>query len=162
MNSNDFFQIAAIAADLRAILGDDEDEQAFFDTLEGETDIMEIAGKLIERRVEAQATRDTMKAVSQTYAERGRRFDRTADACTAALGRLLDAIGTTKLPHPLGTVTRTKPRERAEITDRDLIPTQLRKWEPDSAAIKAQMEAGVAVPGARLILGEPGVMVRVK
>lgn len=162
MTRYDLTQIAAIAANLRAILGDDDDEQVFFDTLEGETDVMEIAGRLIARRVEAQASRDAMKAVAQTYSERAKRFDRTADACTAALGKLLDAIGEQKLPHALGTVSRTKPRERAEVYDETAIPSQLCKRVPDTSAIKAQLEAGEDVPGARLVMGEPGVMVRVK
>ena len=34
--------------------------------------------------------------------------------------------------------------------------------EPDTAAIKAQLEAGVIVPGAQLKTGEPGITVRIK
>ena len=162
LTPNNLAALAEAAAAVRSAMGDDEDERAFFDTLEGESDLMEMAGKLILRRVEAQATRDAAKAVSATYSERARRCDRAADACTAGLALLLGAIGKDKLPHPLATVSRTKPRQRLDVFDSSAIPSQLRKWTPDSEAIKAQLEAGEVVPGARLVMGEPGLMVRVR
>lgn len=162
MNPNALAQIAAVAADIRAMIGDDPDEVAFFDTLEGETDVMEIAGMLIMRRIEAQANRDAAKDVAKTFSERAARLDRVSDACAASLGKLLDAIGEQKLPHTLATVSRTKPRERVDITDPTAIPSQLCKRVPDAAAIKKQLEDGEDVPGARLVTGEPGIMVRVK
>lgn len=155
-------QIASIAETIRTIMGDDEDDALFFDTLEGETDVMEWAGRLVIADQEAKAMAEANKALAAMYAERKARFDRKSDACRAGLGRLLDAIGTKKLPLVHGTVTRTKPRQRAQIEDETAIPSQLCKRVPDAAAVKAQLEAGESVPGARLVTGEPGIMVRVK
>lgn len=153
--------LTRVAEDIRAVMGDDEDAQAFLDTLDGETDVMDIIGALIREREEARAVALAMKEIAATYAERRARLERRADACAASLGLILDAIGERKVAHPMGTVSRTVPRSRVVIETPEDIPTQLRKWQPDAAAVKKQLEAGEAVPGARLDMGEPGVMVRI-
>lgn len=154
--------IRDVAAMIRDMLGGDFDEQTFIDTLEGETDVMEAIGHLIERRVEANAQAAAMKEVAKVYTARAQRFEAQANACTKGLGKLLDATGEHKVQHPLGTVSRTKPRAKVEITDEHDVPMQLCKHTPDSAAIKKQLEAGEDVPGARIIYGDPGISVRQK
>ena len=154
--------IRQIAEEIRAALGDDFDDQAFLDTLDGETDAMDMIGNLILSREEAKAQCAAMKEVALTYTARAARMDAKADACVLGLGRLLDAIGETKVAHPLGTVSRTKPRQSLLITAQDEIPSQLCKSVPDNAAIKAALEAGEVIPGAELKLGQPGLTVRIK
>ena len=162
MNRIGINAIKAIAADIRAILGDDFDDQTFLDTLDGQTDAMDMIGNLIRSRVEAQAMEAAMKEVAATYAGRAKRFAARADACVMGLSSLLDAIGESKVAHDLGTVSRTKARLSMVITDEAEIPTQLCKRVPDNAAIKAALEAGETVPGAELKLGQQGLTVRVK
>jgi hypothetical protein len=82
------------------------------------------------------------------------------------MGKVLDAIGETKIQRPIGTISRTKGRQSLEVFDEAEIPSQLMRTkitiEPDTAAIKAQLEAGVIVPGAQIKTGEPGITVRIK
>ena len=154
--------IRAVADMIRGMLGDDFDDQTFLDTLDGETDVMDMIGHLIRRRVEAQEVEKAMKEIASTYTTRARRHADQASACTKALGQILDAIGEQKVAHQLATVSRTKPRVSLSIYDETAIPSQLCKLSPDNAAIKASLEAGEPVPGAELKAGEPGLTVRVK
>jgi len=147
---------------IRAMVGDDED--CFLDTLDGETDAMDVLGKLIQERQEIQANEVAVKALAKTYQERAAKLNAKADAISQTIGHLLDAIGSKKIAHPLATVSRTKARQSVLVTNPEEIPTQLTKTKrsPDLAAIKEQLEAGEFVPGAEIKLGNPGVTVRVK
>lgn len=147
---------------IRAMVGDDED--CFLDTLDGETDAMDVLGKLIQERQEIQANEVAVKALAKTYQERAAKLNAKADAISQTIGHLLDAIGSKKVAHPLATVSRTKARQSVLVTNPEEIPTQLTKTKrsPDLVAIKEQLEAGEFVPGAEIKLGNPGVTVRVK
>lgn len=147
---------------IRAMVGDDED--CFLDTLDGETDAMDVLGKLIQERQEMKANEAAVKDLAKTYQERAARLNAKADAISQTIGHLLDAIGSKKVAHPLATVSRTKARQSVLVTNPEEIPTQLTKVKrsPDLAAIKEQLEAGEFVPGAEIKLGNPGVTVRVK
>ena len=147
---------------IRAMVGDDED--CFLDTLDGETDAMDVLGKLIQERQEIQANEAAVKDLAKTYQERAARLNAKADAISQTIGHLLDAIGSKKVAHPLATVSRTKARQSVLVTNPEEIPTQLTKTKrsPDLVAIREQLEAGEFVPGAEIKLGNPGVTVRVK
>lgn len=147
---------------IRAMVGDDED--CFLDTLDGETDAMDVLGKLIQERQEIQANEAAVKDLAKTYQERAARLNAKADAISQTIGHLLDAIGSKKVAHPLATVSRTKARQSVLVTNPEEIPTQLTKVKrsPDLVAIREQLEAGEFVPGAEIKLGNPGVTVRVK
>jgi hypothetical protein len=73
-------------------------------------------------------------------------------------------MGVKKADHPLGTVSRTKPRQKIVIEDPSEIPSQLMRITetPDLTAIKQQLEAGEFVPGATVEVGNPSVTVRIK
>lgn len=153
--------IEEVSGLLREALGDDFDPDTFWDTLDGETDALDLIGALIREKVEAEAHVEAAKSVIETYTARKRRQEDRIGAVKQALARVLDATGEGKVKHVLGTVSRTKPRERLEITEPASIPSQLCKRIPDSAAIKKALEQGEIVPGAEMVLGEPGLMVRV-
>lgn len=155
-------EIRRMSDNIRAMVGDDDD--CFLDTLDGETDAMDVLGKLIQERQEIQANEAAVKALAKTYQERAARLDAKADAISQTIGHLLDAIGSKKVAHPLATVSRTKARQSVLVTNPEEIPTQLQKVKrsPDLVAIREQLEAGEFVPGAEMKLGNPGVTVRVK
>jgi len=157
-------EVRAAADMIRDMLGDDFDNVTFLDTLDGETDVMDVIGKMIMWRVEAAETEKAMKEIAATYRARAERFAMQQNAANKTLGMLLDAIGQKKVAHQLGTVSRTAPRMSLRITDETLIPSQMTvtKVSPDTAAIKKSLEAGQDVPGAELNAGEPGIMLRIK
>jgi len=155
-------EIRRMSDNIRAMVGDDDD--CFLDTLDGETDAMDVLGKLIQERQEIQANEVAVKALAKTYQERAAKLNAKADAISQTIGHLLDAIGSKKVAHPLATVSRTKARQSVLVTNPEEIPTQLTKTKrsPDLVAIREQLEAGEFVPGAEIKLGNPGVTVRVK
>jgi len=156
--------IRRIAQEIRDLLGDDFDSETYLDTLDGETNALDAIGYLIQQREEAKAHAEACKQLEATYKARATRLTAKATAMTEAMGAVLDAIGERKVAHPLGTVSRTKGRTIAVITDEEAIPSQLCKVvrSPDKAAIKEQLEAGEDVPGATLETSPDGISVRVK
>lgn len=156
----DLTQIAAFADLIRDMT--EGDETAFVDTLDGETDAVDVLRQLVKARVEAKAYEAACKEAAKEYTDRARRMADRQNAITRAMGEILDATGQQKLAFDLATISRTKARLSLTVYDEAQIPTQLRKSVPDTAAIRAQLDAGEDVPGARLDLGEPGLTVRVK
>jgi hypothetical protein len=158
----DYEEIRRMSDNIRAMCGDDQD--TFLDTLDGETDAMDILGTLIKERNEMLGNEAALKELAKQYKERADRMNAKADAIAQTMGHLLDAMGERKVQHPFATVSRTKARARVVIEDEHQIPTQLMKVKksPDLTAIKAQMDAGEYVPGAAIALGNEGVTVRVK
>jgi hypothetical protein len=155
--------VQRIADDLRAMLGDDFDPDTFLDTLDGETDALDIADKLIAEMQAADALADAAKAQADALASRAARLRARSHAHKAQFLPLLDAIGVKKLERPAATISRRQGSMSVQIIDPASIPSQLCKIvaTPDKTAIKAQIEAGVDVPGARLERGPDGVTVRV-
>ena len=157
-----FEQIREMADEIRLISGDDQD--TFLDTLDGETDAMDILGKLIQERTECSIYEGAAKELAATYAARSKRLAARQEGISFTIGRLLDAMGETKVTHALGTVSRTKPRFSLEIYDETDIPTQLMKItsRPDTTAIRKQLDQGEIVPGCEIKLGQPSITVRIK
>lgn len=156
--------IERVSHELSAMLGEDFDAETFWDSLDGETDAMDLIGHLIRQREEAGAFAAAAAELAKEYGARKSRLEAKAKALSAALGDILDATGQRKVEHPLGTVSRTKGRARVVIDSEDDIPSQLTVTtvKPDAAAIKKQLEAGEDVPGAHLETGPDGLMVRVR
>lgn len=150
--------IAALAAEIRAILGDDDPD--LIECIDAETNVMDAIGALIHERAEAKAHEAASRDAANDFAARAKRLGERYDAINLMLGRILDAVGEDKIKHPLGTVYRTAPSLSVEITDERDVPRQLCRFSPDRVAIKAALKAGETVPGAALTMGKPGVSVR--
>ena len=143
-----------------------DDQETFLDTLDGQTDALDILDALVIERAKASAAEDAAKAVASMFNDRAKRQAAKQASLSRMMGKVLDAIGETKIQRPIGTISRTKARQSLEVYDEAEIPSQLMRTkitiEPDTAAIKAQLEAGVIVPGAQFKTGEPGITVRIK
>lgn len=157
--------ISQISADIADMLGDDFDPDTFWDTLDGETDVLDIADHIIRKMQEDAALAAASKAQADDLAKRAKRIGERANAHKAALLTLLDASGQKKLERPAATVSRRKGSLSVAITDEREVPSQLMAIKttaaPDKTAIKKQIEAGVDVPGAALVRGNDSVTVRV-
>lgn len=152
--------IAALAEEIRAILGEGCDDLTLWDTISGETNVEDLVGALIHERAEAKAHESASRDAANDFAARAKRLGERCDAINLMLGRILDAVGAEKIKHPLGTVSRLAPKLGVEITDPLAVPTQLCTHTPDKTAIRKLLDAGETVPGAALTLGKPGVSVR--
>ena len=158
--------IQAVAAQLRDMLGEDFDTETFLDTLDGETDALDLIDRLIAEALDAEALSDALEAQEAAMRARRDRLKAKGDAMRKALLAVLDATGEKKVQRPRATVSRRAGTWRVEIYDPDVIPSQLRTVKqvvtPDRRAIKAMLDDGEPVPGAELVRGPDGITVRVK
>jgi Siphovirus Gp157. len=141
-----------------------EDEQLREDMIVGETEIESIVKRLVKIRTEASAMAAAVKQIKQDNAERQARFERKADGASALLKSLLLAADLDKVTLPEATVSVTKPRTKCVIDDVNKLPQgfYVTERKPKTAEIKAALEAGEQIPGARLELVEEGLMVRTR
>jgi hypothetical protein len=162
MKRLDTNQIAAISDMIRDMLGDDFDDATFWDSLDGETDAGDILDRLIWNTQTDQHNSDAIKEHEAALRLRRQRLEARATANKAAMLAVIDAAGVKKVERPCATVSRREGSVSVQITSPDDIPTQLCKVTrtPDKSAIKRQLDAGEAVPGAELVRGSPGVTVR--
>tara|TARA_R100001480_G_scaffold7445_2_gene15309 strand:+ start:399 stop:884 length:486 start_codon:yes stop_codon:yes gene_type:complete len=155
-------EIRRLADSIREICGDDED--TLLDTLDGETDAVDVLGKLIEERLEVLGYEAANKELAEQYKKRADKMASKADAINQQMKHLLNAIGVKKVNHALATVSITKPRWSVEVVDEAQVPTQLKVTtsKPDLRAIKKILDDGEPVPGCRPKVGYEGVTVRTK
>jgi hypothetical protein len=164
----DYSTIARVAAEIREYMGDDFDGDAFLDTLDGQTDVLDLADWMLSKMLADEAMADALDAQIADMDLRKTRIAQRANAMKSRLLTLLDATGEKKIERPLATFSRRPGSVSVRIMpgDESLIPSQLMTVKttatPDKAAIKAQIEAGVWVPGAELVRGPDTVMVRTK
>lgn len=156
--------IEAVSATLTEMLGDDFDAQTFWDTLDGETDIIDLINQVLRHRSHDRALAEAAKVEASNLAARAKRLADRDAAHKKALKMLLDAAGQRKVETPLATISVQKGRTSVRITDAAAVPSQLCKTTvtPDKAAILTQIRAGEFVPGAEMSTGEETVSVRVK
>jgi len=155
-------EIRRIADSIREICKDDED--TFLDTLDGETDIVDVLAKLIQERLEVLGYEAANKELAEQYKRRADKMATKADAINQQMKHLLNAMGVKKVNHALATVSITKPRWSVEVVDEAQVPTQLKVTtsKPDLRAIKKILDDGEPVPGCRPKVGYEGVTVRIK
>jgi hypothetical protein len=143
-------------------LAEDEDLRA--DMIDGETALVPLVERLIRMKLDADTMAAAIKARKQEIAERQIRFERKADGAKALIKSVMLAADLPKVTLPDATVSITKPRTKVNILDVNELPQgfYVTERKAKSAEIKAALEAGEAIPGAELALGEEGLMVRTK
>ncbi len=153
-------QVRAVVDMLRDALGDEGDDRLLLDTLEGETDLMEISRRILDAIEAEEGTRDVLSEQMDARKVRRDRCDGRIKAHREALAALMEAANLDKLPLPEATVTLRKNNPKRIVIDPDKLPdaycTFTRK--PNMAAIK---EAG-DVPGTTLDNGSVTLTVRRK
>lgn len=155
--------IAAMAEMLAPYRDDDE---TYSDTLEGETNVMELLDGEIAAMQSDEALAEAIKAQEDALRVRRERVSMRAEAHKKNLKLILQHAVLQKAERPRATVSIRPGSLSVRIVDEAEIPSQLMREKvtraPDKAAIKAQIEAGVEVPGAVIERGDETVSVRVK
>lgn len=163
MNPHILTQLRAAHAALieaHPALADDDDFLA--DVVEGQTDANAIMERLVIERRDALAHAETMEKLAEDYANRAEVWVARADAKRKLMGLVLDAVGLRRMVTSAGTVS-VSPGRVSVALDADFEPPQgyqKVRVDPDKTAIKAALEAGETMPGARLVTGNPIVQVR--
>lgn len=141
-----------------------DDLELFWDTLDGETDVMDLVGKTLSEISEAEAGMIACQEMAKRYSDRRSLLDDRKVRLNKMLKTIMLCADESKIPHPLATVSLRNGVDSVVIRNPDAIPTQLCKTTivPDKVEIKKQLKAGVEIEGAELITGPSTVSVRMK
>lgn len=130
-----------------------EDEAALLGTLDGISDFVESVDRALAAAAEAKALAAAASQRAQALSERAKAAsDREARIRRAILCAMLDA-GRQSVVCTEAAVSVKKGGFAVEITDPDAIPVEfLRiKTEPNKPALKARLESGEHIEGAKLV-----------
>jgi hypothetical protein len=156
----------ALRERLATIYGEEIDEQTLLDTVDGQTDIEAAIIAVARERAETDCLADALAERVKEMQARKARLDARSDRLKAVLTWAMEETGRRKIVAPEFTLSLSDVRKSVIVTDEAAIPTELVKTttstSPDKAAIKAKLDAGEEVPGARLSNGGNTVSVRPK
>jgi hypothetical protein len=162
MNAPNLSLIELVASELAEYR---DDEEAFWDTLDGETNALDLIDALLAGEQDDAALADAISAQIDRLADRAKRIEDRGRAKRRTLGLILNAAGMKKAERPRGTVSIRPGNLSVRIVNEDDVPSQLVREKitrtPDKTAIKAQIEAGESVPGCELVRGDDIVTIRV-
>lgn len=161
--SREVREVAPLVAALRDLCGDDE--QAFLDTLEGESDVNAAASRVVRWMLEQDAHANACKELAAVYVARASMFANRHDKAKGALLDLLNELGVKSMPLPEASLTaKATPPKLIGDVDAATLPDNLRRtsYAADKAAIKAELEAGREVAGFSLSNGGQSLQVRVR
>jgi hypothetical protein len=141
-----------------------DDNQCFWDTLDGETDIMWIVGKLLEDYNETNAHLLAIDELLKTYKARQERMKYKKDSIKRSLQKVLYSTNQKNIPHALGTISRKDGAKTVVIDNIDQLPDEYIKVEkaPIKNVIKQKLSEGDQIDGARIEIGNPTVSIRIK
>lgn len=147
-------QVERIVLNLRDVF--DEDEQLRLDTLEGETDLFELAKRLLDDMERDEGDKAALTEQMDVRKVRRDRCDARIKARREALSGLMECAGVDKLPLPEATLTLRKMAPKAVVTNPDALPDEFCTFtrKPNLAAIKEAdaMPEGVAMDNGGLSL----------
>lgn len=143
------------------IFGDDEEAVL---ALESETELTELATRIVKVIGEAEAEAEGIKAYQAELAERKARKERKAEGMRSMLLSLMEAAGVPKLPLPIATLSVGPKPASVVITDEAAIPDDYFrvKREVDKTLIKKAISDGFVVTGASLSNGGSRLTVRTR
>lgn len=141
-----------------------DDDILLLDTIQGATDLFEIAAKAVDIKAEADAMADAIKSRISDLESRKGRFSRQSDAMRKLIKGLMEAAGQTKLTLPEATISIAKGREKIVVDDVNALPQGYFKTErtADKEALKASLDAGETIPGAHKEVGDTTLRVATK
>lgn len=156
-------QIVALAAAIREMAGDDD--LAFVDTLDGETDTIKAAREAVRSIAAMEALSEAAAALSDRYRARSKDFSDRADRLRAALAHFMTEIAAPKLVLPEATIFMSNgARHLVGDPDVSLLPDQFVRTTraPDRPAIKKALELGQELPGCSLSNAPPKLTIRTR
>jgi hypothetical protein len=142
------------------------DPDLWRDTLDGESDAVELIRRLIRASIDADLFAEAARKRQAEIAGRAERAERRKQAFRAAAFALMDLAGITKLPEPdfLARIQAGQPH-LADL-DEAALPPEFVEVEvtvtrrPLKDRILAELKAGRTIPGARLLRSLPFLVVQ--
>ena len=140
---------------LRQLLGEDADSQLVLDTIEGETNALEMLDAIVETILADEALANAAK-------ERATRMEARADKRRAIVQRIMERIGQKKLERPLATLVIAAGPTSVVIAREDLVPNEYWRSVLDKHAINRAIKSDLEVPGATLSNAPPVLRILIK
>jgi Siphovirus Gp157 len=166
-------QAATLIKSVRArLLADDPDIAAdpdlWRDTLDGESDAIDLIRNLIRASIEADLMAESARKRQAEIAGRAERAERRKQAFRAAAFALMDIAGITRLPEPdfLARIQAGQPQLadlNVDALPSDYVETEMTVTRrPLKDRILADLRAGLTIPGAELLRALPFLVVHRK
>jgi uncharacterized protein YhaN len=158
-------QAMSAAQKLISELGPDADDLILrADTLDGATDALELARRIVRAALDAEAMADAAKARMEALASRHDRFKAQADRARTTVKEMLDVLGIPKLLDPEFTASLRAGPPKLLITDEQKLDEEFWRVSKsvDRPLIKAALDAGRRVEGATLSNGSQILSVRTR
>jgi hypothetical protein len=141
-----------------------EDTALFHDTLDGESDALEVLADMVRAALDAETMAEAAKVRAAATTARAARLERRNAALRKAVLETLVAIDLRRLEREDFTASLGTGRQKVLITDDKLLPDTLMRItrEPDKALIGDLLKANKPVAGATLSNGETVLAVRTR
>lgn len=140
------------------------DAEWFWDTLDGETDILDVVNAILKNKFQNAAGMKMNLDLAAEYKARAYDLETRDKSYNNQLMKIMEMTKQTKILSPLATVSKRKGVESIIITDEEKIPTQLCNvvTSPDKSAIKRLLQQGEIIDGAELTRGSKTISIRRK
>lgn len=154
-----------IKEQLIALYGEEIDHETLMDSLEGETDVVEMIASVVRSAQEEEALAFGLDSLISSMTDRKRRLVQRAERKRAIALRAMEETGRKTIKAPDFTLSMAKAPDKVLVTDEAAIPARYMREKvsrsPDKTALKEALRAGVSVPGAVLSNGGSVLKVRI-
>jgi hypothetical protein len=135
----------------------EEDDVLRQDSIEAETNALELIDKLIEAEREAKFLSEGVAESIEHFQRRRERFDERRTALRKYIMQIMESANLKKVERPAATVSIAAGRPKVVITDESLLPdfAWRIKREPDKEHIALHLKRDGIVPGAAMSNPEP-------
>ncbi|CAM7016336.1 Siphovirus Gp157 family protein [Leclercia adecarboxylata] len=154
-----------IANEFARLTDADMDPELIADTLDGiEWELEAKVEQILAACKNEQAYAETLKEESRKLAERAKAAENRVVSMKEYVARSLDTAGKTTIKAGIHQVTVRAPSKSVEITDAASLPAEYVEYETtikaDKLAIKHKLDAGIDIPGARIKIGKPSLIIK--
>lgn len=142
----------------------EDDEALREDMIAGETNATRLIERALEQQREAETMAGSIKAREIDIAARRSRYERKSEAMRSLIKSIMRAAQLDKIALTEASLSLTKARQTVGIEDLDQLPQGYFKTtrQADKAAIKSAFDRGEEIPGAFIVTGDMGLMIRTK
>jgi hypothetical protein len=154
-------QVSAVVA----TLPDEEDQQLLADMLEGETNLLDFASRLLSQNEDDEGVINALAEQIEDRKTRQERAKRRVSSRRDMLMAMMDIARLDKLVLPEATVTKRSVPPKAIVSDEAVLPDEYCSFvrNPNITQIRADFGAdGVMIPGVSFDNGGQSITVRRK
>jgi hypothetical protein len=142
-----------------------EDQDLWRDTLDGETNAVDLIRTLIRASIDADVLAEAIRKRQAEIGARAERAERRKQAFRAAAQGLMDLANISRLPEPDFTARIQAGQQSLGQIDLDALPPEFVDTEvvvtrkPLKERLTAALKAGQTIPGAQLRTGAPFIVI---